>query len=184
MKYYVITCGSYSDYHIIGVTTDETKANEYCKVYNRINVHYPWDDEAMVEIFDEFENIFLYSNRAQRLNHYCVSKTVKRYLDGKAQIITECSFSKCDLLDKTEVLSNKVHLLTNQNEFEATYNKIEYLNFMPYRPKRPEYLEYRYWTYVWAKNEEDAQKIGADRIAKKQAEVEIDGAFDAQEGKE
>ena len=111
MKYYVITCGSYSDYHIIGVTTDETKANEYCKAYNQINVHYPWDDEAVVEIFDEFENIFIYSNRTQRLNYYCVSKTVKRYLDGKAQIITECSFLKCDSLDKTEVLSNKVHMV-------------------------------------------------------------------------
>ena len=182
MKYYVITCGSYSDYRIIGVTTDEAKANEYCKVYNRINVHCPWDDEAMVEIFDELENTFIYSNRVQRLNYYCVSKTVKRFLDGKTQIVTECGFAKCDLLDKAEVLSNKVHLLTNQNEFETTYNKIEYLNFAPYRPARTEYLEFRYWTYVWAKNEEDARKIGADRIAKKQAEVEIDGVFDAQGG--
>lgn len=37
-KFYVITTGNYSDYRIIGITDDETKAHNYCKVFSNCRV--------------------------------------------------------------------------------------------------------------------------------------------------
>ena len=50
MKVYVVTCGEYSDYHIVAVFTDREKAEEFIKVRNdKIS---RWGDDAYnIEIY-------------------------------------------------------------------------------------------------------------------------------------
>lgn len=50
MKIYVITAGEYSDYHIVAVTTDKEKADNFVKVHNNSKRFYY--DDAYVEEYD------------------------------------------------------------------------------------------------------------------------------------
>lgn len=50
MKIYVITAGEYSDYHIVAVTTDKEKADNFVKVHNDSKRFYY--DDAYVEEYD------------------------------------------------------------------------------------------------------------------------------------
>ena len=50
MKIYVITAGEYSDYHIVAVTTDKEKAENFVKLHNDSKRFYY--DDAYVEEYD------------------------------------------------------------------------------------------------------------------------------------
>ena len=60
MKIYVITEGGYSDYHIVGVTLDRKKAEEYCKLA-RGNYYVPNVEEYETDLFDGIESRKPYS---------------------------------------------------------------------------------------------------------------------------
>lgn len=163
MKYYVITSGEYSDYHIIGVTSDRSKAILFCKTFNRLRrLANSYDYRATLKEFDELDcsdskyGIFL-NEAIKGKNFYRVEKTIN-FFGNKEHSELTCEAHEPDSLFLT-------------SEKYPTYCDVTYWHSTVY-------LERRYLTYVWAKNEEDARKIGADRIAKKQAEVELECLFE------
>lgn len=162
MKYYVITAGEYSGYHIIGVTSDKSKAEKCVENYKRINCYAEWGgEEIQIEEFDDVHGNFYCSEFADSNSMYRVTKTIKRYIDGKTNTFYDCGNM----------------MLLGQNKPRDFAGRVRCHRDLEHHP-----IVFTYWVDVWAKNEENARKIGADRIAKKQAEVEIDGVFDAQEG--
>ncbi len=50
MKIYIVTAGTYSDYSILAVFTDEKAANEYITEYNK--AEYKHRDDAVIEEWD------------------------------------------------------------------------------------------------------------------------------------
>lgn len=91
MKYYVITAGEYSGYHIIGVTSDKSKAEKCVKNYKRINCYAEWGgEEIQIEEFDDVHGNFYCSEFADSNSMYRVTKTIKRYIDGKTNTFYDC----------------------------------------------------------------------------------------------
>ena len=65
MKIYIVTCGEYSDYCILAVFLDKTKAEAFAQRYNRGDQQY---DEARIEEYEDgvpfdFETMNVYAVR-------------------------------------------------------------------------------------------------------------------------
>ena len=57
MKVYVVTSGTYSDYHIVAAFDDKQKAEVFCAAYNdNCMEHRTWDDPYYIEEYDTEEN--------------------------------------------------------------------------------------------------------------------------------
>lgn len=112
MIVYVITEGSYSDYHIVGVTLDKETAEQFVK--NRKHKH------------DEFE--------------------IEEYDTGfiKEVIEKQAFFVRYDIESKSYSVQDRSVSYCKDGEVVRT--------------------RYVYWTDVFADNEQEALKIGKDRI--------------------
>lgn len=53
MKIYAVTAGSYSDYHIVALTTNKERAEHIAKIYGKNR----WHDTAEVEEYEDAESV-------------------------------------------------------------------------------------------------------------------------------
>ena len=134
MKVYVITKGSYSDYHICAVATDKKKAEKLKKIFTNY-------DEAHIETYDT-DAFITEIERGYKL-YIC-----KKYNDEYIDIDEITDFDYVSTLD-FNVKKCKRHSIHDDKKYII------------------------YIIYVWAKDENHAQKIAADKIAEYRAKKEM-----------
>lgn len=95
MKVYVITAGEYSDYHIVTVTTDKEKADNFVKVHNDSKCFYY--DDAYVEEYDTDDFDIDVTDRNAKY-----FKVIANWDYEK-----DCNDIECDEIDSLEYLADK-----------------------------------------------------------------------------
>ena len=73
--FYVITVGSYSDYSVIGVTDDKTKADNYCKLFPRCKI----EEHKEIHNTTPYVGMSLYQVEEYITDRICEKGTVKAY---------------------------------------------------------------------------------------------------------
>jgi hypothetical protein len=134
---YVVTSGEYSNYHIDAIFSNRAAADAYCERHNRVD---RWYDKKDVEEW-ALDGVTVVDNSKII---FTVSYTISpefftRHMEGRWY----CSADP-DQADANE---------------EVVYSE------EPYRVSwRQDEVGHRWATEVWADTEEEAKKIGADRI--------------------
>lgn len=95
MKIYVITAGEYSDYHIVAVTTDKEKADNFVKVHNDSKRFYY--DDAYVEEYDTDDFDIAVTDRN--------AKYFKVF--GEWNYAQNCVEIECDEIDSLEYIAER-----------------------------------------------------------------------------
>lgn len=57
-KVYVVTAGTYSNYHVVCIFADKEKAKHYIELYNRNVCDRSWYDEYNLEEYDTMDDLF------------------------------------------------------------------------------------------------------------------------------
>lgn len=122
MRYYLVTQGSYSDYHVVGVTTDKKKAEALKeKINGRTNFYY---NKAQIEEFDD-KNIQLYLDDTccYTVNVFDNGETevFKTYLDLE---IDREGITRSDYLNKYVVTMFEPDNFTRDKVVKIAYDKI------------------------------------------------------------
>lgn len=95
MKIYVITAGEYSDYHIVAVTTDKEKADNFVKIHNESKRFYY--DDAYVEEYDTDDfDIAVDDHNAKYFKVFCDWD----YAQG-------CEKIECDEIDSLDYIADR-----------------------------------------------------------------------------
>ena len=95
MKIYVITAGEYSDYHIVAVTKDKEKADNFVKVHNDSKRFYY--DDAYVEEYDTDDFDIAIDD--------CNAKYFKVFVSWN--YAQGCEEFECDEIDSLEYIADR-----------------------------------------------------------------------------
>lgn len=120
MKIYVITAGSYSDYHICAVSEDEQKAELLAKKFSSLG------DDANIEEFDTEDNerILSYKCLYDCYEDLIFQQTPITVKECSFEFVTDKSFCVEEIrfgpYHKSHVVVNKLHVVVNaDNEEQA-----------------------------------------------------------------
>ena len=160
MKFYVITAGAFSNYHIVGITLSPKKAITAKRNYNRVYLgqNENEDEGAKIEILDEKSIDFYCSDFAKENKcFYCTEEI--RCSNGK----TETRFS-CKQTWDTE---------GRRIDLKKINSKVKYLKYT----ERSAFCDnitifHEFSVRIWARNEKEAMEKARAVIGAKHCEVE------------
>lgn len=146
MKVYVITAGEYSDYHIVGVTTDKSKAKKIHAIHTRFNIE-TYDTDKLEFNLETIDNILSQGNRCYKVH----------YNEYKYEMYGD---------------TFKVEPIDSYGGYFDDYNENVQKCIDGYVEEYDNYFnnKYSYDFYIITKDEQHALKIAQDKYAKLKAE--------------
>lgn len=163
MKVYVLTAGSYSDYHIVSVFTDENKANQSKDWLNQNTNTYDGSDNYYIEEYESDKFAINDARKPFRFEFDLERNLLAPYEDGK-----NGNLPMYGTYNRKGNIDQKDQLLMHCN-FQIWHSQG--------RPKGKDGESYPYNSYVvWChgRNEDHAFKVATEMLQRFMAEKALD----------